>query len=106
MLTLPTDLSPKQLDEADRAALLIIRAHEQAAEILAKANIPIGALHSGCGDFFATAGGVPHPCGCIGYMGDGGPCIRRVVDLTLPGGDGPPPTRKCGHRPSRHFIDP
>jgi Family of unknown function (DUF6422) len=102
----PMDLSPKQLDEADKAALLIFKAHEQAAEILANANIPIGALHSRCGDFFTVPGGIPLPCGCNGYKGDGGPCIRRVVDPNLPGGDGPPPTRNCGHRPSRHFIEP
>ena len=109
----------KELDEnqeaaVERAAYVLIRAQEDAAEILRQHGIalpdnPDNPFASPCQGSFNPHDGFTSPpsgpvaCACPRYRGDGGPCINTFISVDGPGGAGGPPRRKCGHPPSAHF---
>jgi hypothetical protein len=90
----PKNLTKEQSDTVEKAALLILKAHAQAAAMLARVDLPESRF--GRGHCRARVDG--RPCGCDGYSGDGGTCLTRVTQD--PGAS--EPFRSCGHSPSQH----
>lgn len=90
-------LSKEQSEAVERAAYLIIKARQEAAEILQRAGIELpedGGFGTPCSGHFDAG----LPCGCNKYTGEGEPCRTRVTTDS-----GFPPTRGCGHKPSEHL---
>src|SRR5262245_32484905 len=90
----PKDLTKEQSDTVEKAALLILKAQEQAAAMLAQTGLPESRF--GRGHCRARVDG--RPCGCSGYSGDGGSCLTPVTQDPAS-----PPFRSCGHAPSQHL---
>lgn len=111
MFRFKKDLGGEQGAAQERAAYLLIRAQEDAAEILRQHGIelPDNPFASPCQGSFDPHDGFTSPpsgavaCACPRYRGDGGPCINTFISLDGPGLGGGPPRRKCGHPPSAHF---
>lgn len=103
------ELDANQQEALERAAYLLIRAHEDAEAIL-RANgieVPDNPRASPCQGSFDPHDAFTSPphgaadCACPRYKGNGGPCINTFISFDSPGEGAP--RRKCGHPPSAHF---
>lgn len=92
----PENLTKEQSDTVEKAAALILKAHQEAAAMLARAGLRENRF--GRGHCRARVDG--RICGCSRYSGDpGGTCLTRVTQD--PGAS--EPFRSCGHPPSQHL---
>jgi Family of unknown function (DUF6422) len=107
MSKLAKHLTEAQSEALERAAYLVIKAHQEAATILSRAGVemdPDSPFSSRCSKKLPPPP-QNHFCGCTGYKGDGrSPCINSYLDFTGPDFGEGPPRRTCGHMPSAHVI--
>lgn len=101
----PQNLTDRQSESLEKAALLIINARKEAAAMLERSGVESppegGWFGSPCG---ASLPPPPqhHHCGCRNYTGEGGPCTTQYRDFTGPDFGSGAPLRTCGHLPSQH----
>ncbi|MER8826898.1 hypothetical protein NKH73_12845 [Mesorhizobium sp. M0938] len=90
------DLTTEQSEVLEKAAFMIISARKEAAAMLVRAGLELedGGFGNPCHAHIEGHGN----CGCRDYTGDGGTCLTRItVDVAFP------PSRSCGHPPSKHL---
>ena len=89
------NLTEEQQQALDRAAMKIINAHREAAQIIEGSGVPYELPGSHCTGETIDHGGCP----CRYYEGNGGPCEFKY---TIVSGDVPFEVL-CGHPPSKHL---
>jgi hypothetical protein len=94
----PANLTREQSEALEKAAFAVISARQEAAAMLARAEVPDDGFGFGtpCHAHIEGFG----DCPCSKYKGDGGPCLTRT---TLDPDATPIPHQSCGHPPSKHF---